>query len=139
MQRLGADPSAAAAVKRFAQASLTDMLYAALRRRGLDVTLPGASRSETQAHATLQALRTVYEHPDFHAALYELCETLLDIDEQITLWRRHHVMMVERQIGAKPGTGQGTTGELDGIRYLTTTLDKRALPDLWSVRTVLEG
>jgi tryptophan 2,3-dioxygenase len=48
-------------------------------------------------------------------------------------------MMVERQIGAKPGTGQGTTGELDGIRYLRTTLDKQALPDLWAVRTVLEG
>jgi len=31
---------------------------------------------------------------------------LLDIDEQIILWRRHHVMMVERQIGAKPGTGK---------------------------------
>ena len=48
-------------------------------------------------------------------------------------------MMVERQIGAKPGTGVGTTGELDGIRYLRTTLDKQALPDLWAVRTVLEG
>jgi tryptophan 2,3-dioxygenase len=139
MKRLATDSSAAAAVKRFAQPSLPEVLYAALRRRGLDVTPPGSARSEAQAHATLQALRTVYEQPDRHSALYELCETLLDIDEQITLWRRHHVMMVERQIGAKAGTGQGTTGELDGIRYLQTTLDKRALPDLWAVRTVLEG
>ena len=41
------------------------------------------------------------------------------------------------QIGNKPGTGKGRTGELDGIRYLLTTLGKRALPDLWDVRSVL--
>ena len=40
---------------------------------------------------------------------------------------------------AVPGTGKGTTGELDGIRYLQTTLAKHALPDLWAVRTVLRG
>ena len=139
MKRLATDASAAAAVQRFDQASLPETLYAALRRRGLAVTLPGPDRSEAQAQETLQALRAVYEQPDRHQALYELCETLLDIDEQIVLWRRHHVMMVERQIGAKPGTGKGTTGELDGIRYLRTTLDKQALPDLWAVRTLLQG
>jgi tryptophan 2,3-dioxygenase len=139
LKRLAGDSSAAAAVKRFDQPSLPETLYAALRRRGLDVTPPGPERSEAQAQATLQALRGIYEQPDRHSALYDLCEVLLDIDEQVVLWRRHHVMMVERQIGAKAGTGAGTTGELDGIRYLRTTLDKQALPDLWAVRTVLEG
>jgi tryptophan 2,3-dioxygenase len=139
MQRLATDATAAAAVRRFDRPSLPETLYAALRRRGLTVTVPGPERSEAQAQATLAALRTVYEQPDAHSALYELCEVLLDIDEQVVLWRRHHVMMVERQIGAKPGTGAGTTGELDGIRYLRTTLDKQALPDLWAVRTVLAG
>ena len=139
MKRLASDATAAAAVRRFDQPSLPEILYGALQRRGLAVVLPGPERTEAQAGATLQALRGIYEQPDRHSALYDLCEVLLDVDEQITLWRRHHVMMVERQIGAKPGTGQGTTGELDGIRYLRTTLDKRALPDLWAVRTVLEG
>jgi len=139
LRRLATDASAAAAVARFDQASLPETLYAAMRRRGLQVTLPGPERSESQSQATLGALRELYEQPDRNHALYELCETLLDIDEHVVLWRRHHVMMVERQIGAKPGTGKGTTGELDGIRYLRTTLDKQALPDLWAVRTLLEG
>jgi tryptophan 2,3-dioxygenase len=138
LERLGSDPSAAAAVKRFSQPSLPDVLYAALRRRGLEVTPPGPARGEAQAQATLAALRTLYERPDAQAVAYELCETLLDVDEQVTLWRRHHVLMVERQIGSKPGTGAGTTGQLDGIRYLRTTLDKQALPDLWAVRTVIQ-
>jgi len=81
--------------------------------------------------------RVVYEEPDEHAPVHDLCEALLDLDEQLILWRRHHVMMVERQIGDKPGTGKGRTGDLDGIRYLQTTLGKRALPDLWDVRSVL--
>jgi tryptophan 2,3-dioxygenase len=139
LKRLATDASAAAALARFEQPSLPATLYAALRRRGLAVTLPGPERTEAQARETLDALRGVYEQPDRHSALYDLCEILLDIDEQVVLWRRHHVMMVERQIGAKPGTGAGTTGELDGIRYLRTTLDKQALPDLWAVRTVIEG
>jgi len=139
MKRLATDATAAAAVRRFDQPSLPEILYGALRHLGLAVTLPGAERTEAQARSTLQALRGIYEQPDRHSALYDLCEVLLDIDEQVVLWRRHHVMMVERQIGAKPGTGVGTTGELDGIRYLRTTLDKQALPDLWAVRTVLEG
>jgi tryptophan 2,3-dioxygenase len=100
---------------------------------------PDPARTEAQEAGTLAALRTVYEHPDEHAGLYDLCEALVDIDEQLILWRRHHVMMVERQIGAKTGTGKGVTGDLDGIRYLQTTLSKFALPDLWAVRTALEG
>ena len=139
MKRLATDATAAAAVRRFDQPSLPQILYGALQRRGLAVTLPGPERTEAQARDTLQALRGIYEQPDRHSAPYDLCEMLLDIDEQVVLWRRHHVMMVERQIGAKPGTGAGATGELDGIRYLRTTLDKQALPDLWAVRTVLQG
>jgi hypothetical protein len=39
--------------------------------------------------------------------------------------------MVERMIGAKPGTGGS-----EGVGYLQTTLSKRCFPDLWEVRTL---
>ncbi len=139
IRRLGDDPRRAAVQARFDGDTIPDALYRLLAALGMKVTPPDEGRSEAQQDATLQALRAVYEHPDEHAGLYDLCEALLDIDEQVVLWRRHHVMMVERQIGAKPGTGKGTTGDLDGIRYLQTTLAKKALPDLWAVRTVLQG
>lgn len=137
MARVGGDPRIAALRERFDGDSIADAFYRLLAARGLPVVPPDVGRSEAQAASTLEGLRAIYEQPDVHIALHDLCEALVDVDEQIVLWRRHHVMMVERQIGAKPGTGKGTTGDLDGIRYLSTTLNKRALQDLWDVRTVL--
>jgi tryptophan 2,3-dioxygenase len=40
------------------------------------------------------------------------------------------VLTVERIIGMKTGTGGSA-----GAAYLKTTLDKRAFPQLWSLRT----
>lgn len=123
-------------LKRMAEPSLCDAFYASLRARGVDVVVP-EGRDDDATHRTQQSLRALYMDPDARPLEYALCETLLDLDEKLTLWRRHHVMMVERQIGDKPGTGQGITGDLDGIRYLASTLNKRALPDLWRVRSLL--
>jgi tryptophan 2,3-dioxygenase len=78
----------------------------------------------------LRALVRVYDSPEAHAALLALSEVLLDIDENLSLWRAHHVQMVERMIGAKRGTGGS-----EGVAYLQSTLPKRAFPDLWQVRT----
>ncbi len=137
MELVGDDPRIDVLRRRFEAPSLADRLYAMLRERGFDVSAPDPERDDETRRRTLDALCDIYQQPDEHAGLYDLCETLVDIDEQIILWRRHHVMMVERQIGAKRGTGAGSTGHLDGIRYLRTTLDKQALPDLWAVRTQL--
>jgi tryptophan 2,3-dioxygenase len=138
VRRVEDDPRIAALQARFEGDTIPDALYRLLRARGLPVTPPDEHRSEAQATTSLEALRAIYEQPDEHPALYDLCEALVDLDEQLVLWRRHHIMMVERQIGAKPGTGKGITGDLDGIRYLLTTLSRQAVPDLWAVRTVLE-
>ncbi len=64
--------------------------------------------------------------------LFDVAESLLDHDEAFALWRSRHVLMVERQIGAKTGTGGST-----GAQYLRSTLDKRFFPDLWEVRSEL--
>ena len=79
----------------------------------------------------LRALVRLYEKED-HPDLLALSEVLLDIDENLSLWRAHHVQMVERMIGAKRGTGGS-----DGVAYLQSTLRKRAFPDLWRARTHL--
>jgi tryptophan 2,3-dioxygenase len=69
--------------------------------------------------------------PDF-AALFAVSEGLLDHDESFAIWRSHHVLMVEREIGAKRGTGGSS-----GVPYLRTTLDKRFFPELWDLRSSL--
>ena len=63
---------------------------------------------------------------------FYLSEALLTHDELFALWRQHHVLMVERQIGSKTGTGGST-----GASYLRTTLDKRFFPELWDLRSYL--
>jgi tryptophan 2,3-dioxygenase len=63
---------------------------------------------------------------------FYLAEALLTHDELFALWRQRHVLMVERQIGSKTGTGGSS-----GASYLRTTLDKRCYPELWDLRSYL--
>jgi len=131
------DPRHSELMRRLAAESISDQLYALLAAQGHAVVKPGPQRSAAEERGTLAALKRIYAAPEAHELTYTLCEALVDLDEQLILWRRHHIMMVERQIGDKPGTGKGTTGDLDGIRYLATTLSRRVFPDLWTVRTLL--
>jgi tryptophan 2,3-dioxygenase len=76
-----------------------------------------------------RALIGVYRS-DLEAA--RLCERLVDLDEGLQEWRYRHVKMVERTIGAKPGTGGSS-----GAAYLHSTLSRPVFPDLWLIRSQL--
>ena len=89
-----------------------------------DVTAPIEASPEIQA-----ILVDVYRT---NPKSTELCERLVDLDEGVMEWRYRHVKMVERTIGAKQGTGGSA-----GSRYLRTTLNEPAFPDLWEIRTKL--
>jgi tryptophan 2,3-dioxygenase len=67
-----------------------------------------------------------------HGEVFAVSEGLLDHDESFAIWRFHHVLMVEREIGAKRGTGGSS-----GVDYLRSTLDKRFFPELWGLRSHL--
>ena len=109
--------------RRMREPTLYDALKGYLRRHDFDVS---------SHDALIAAFRTVYENEETNYALYLLLEDLIDFDELIASWRSRHVLMVERMIGMKPGTG----GSL-GVGYLESTLKKRFFPELWQVRTVL--
>ena len=79
-----------------------------------------------------QSLLAVARDREKYADLWHLAEGLLTHDEQFSLWRYRHILMVERQIGSKSGTGGSS-----GASYLRTTLDKRFFPELWDVRSYL--
>jgi tryptophan 2,3-dioxygenase len=101
-------------VRRLSEPSVWDAFADLLQRRGAP------------------SLADVFHRRDEHSELFELCEGLLDHDEAFNLWRSRHVLMVERQIGAKTGTGGST-----GARYLRSTLGKRFFPELREVRSEL--
>ena len=62
----------------------------------------------------------------------QVCERMVDLDEGVQEWRYRHVKMVERTIGAQPGTGGSP-----GAAYLRTTLRRPPFPDLWAIRSEL--
>jgi tryptophan 2,3-dioxygenase len=78
------------------------------------------------------SLPDIFRDRERYGDLFDLCEALLDHDEAFAHWRARHVLMVERQIGSKTGTGGSS-----GAQYLRTTLGKRFYPELWDVRSQL--
>jgi tryptophan 2,3-dioxygenase len=108
-----------------------------LRSRGFDVT---------DAERQLEAVAQIYADPQY-LDLHQLCEALMEYDEQFRAWRARHALMAERLIGAKPGTGALHTSQLTGqasfqepgVRYLQSRVGTRFFPILWEVRTQLGG
>jgi tryptophan 2,3-dioxygenase len=78
------------------------------------------------------SLEEVLRRRQDHAELFDLSESLVDHDEAFAHWRSRHVLMVEREIGGKTGTGGSA-----GVEYLRGTLDKRFYPELWELRSRL--
>jgi tryptophan 2,3-dioxygenase len=102
-----------------------------LRRRLEEPSVDDAFRALVKRRGSPSLLQ-IFRHRDRHGDLFDLCEALLDHDETFAHWRARHVLMVERQIGSKTGTGGSS-----GAEYLRTTLSKRFYPELWDVRSQL--
>jgi tryptophan 2,3-dioxygenase len=123
--------------KRFEAPSLGDAFYAALRRRGLDAPPEESSSNEQERlhryGKRTQAVLEILTHFEERYEEFQLAEALLEHDEYFSLWRSHHIKMVERMVGTKRGTGGS-----EGVGYLRTTLDKKFFPELWEARTYLD-
>ncbi len=131
------DPDALARLQALLAApSLYDEFLRHLARRGLPVPAERVERDWTQPyerHAGVVAVfRTIYENTARYWAEYDMCEKLVDVEENFVLWRFRHVKTVERIIGFKRGTG-GTAG----VAFLRNTLEIRLFPELIDVRTEL--
>ena len=106
--------------RRLAEPSLWDAFLHLLASRGLPA---GTDRQ------ILESLRVVAGDRAAHDDLWQLAEGLLTHDELAGLWRARHVVMVERQIGTKSGTGGST-----GAPYLRKRVPLRYFPLLWELR-----
>jgi tryptophan 2,3-dioxygenase len=82
--------------------------------------------------AITASLRTVAHDRSSYADVWGLAEALLQHDELAAAWRARHVVMVERMIGGKTGTGGST-----GAEYLRSRLSMKFYPLLWDLRSAL--
>ena len=116
--------------------SLSEAFFALLRRRGFDTPAVDAPRETKERRSNYgkrqRALCEVLTHQEEFYQEFQLAEMLLEHDEYFSLWRSHHIKMVERMVGAKRGTGGS-----EGVGYLRKTLDKKFFPELWEARTYL--
>lgn len=74
----------------------------------------------------------IYRRPDRWPDAHRLAESLLEVAYQFSHWRATHLLVVERVLGGKGGTG-GT----DGAAWLRTINEHRFFPELWTCRTRL--
>src|SRR6185295_19246570 len=120
---------------RLARPTLVDAFYAMLGRRGFNLPMSSPDNREASDSALKQRLgelKRIYQHAEKHYDLFLLTESLIEYDEMFSMWRLRHVMMVERMIGSKSGTGGS-----EGAAYLKKTVERKFFPDLWELRTEL--
>jgi tryptophan 2,3-dioxygenase len=76
---------------------------------------------------------TLYQDEPILHMPFQLLNTLLEIDECMTLWRYRHSLMVHRMIGARIGTGGSS-----GFHYLKSTATRhRIFKDFFNLSTFL--
>jgi tryptophan 2,3-dioxygenase len=119
---------------------LTDEEHARLRRRlaepslwdGFVHVLTEAGLDTSSDEAITQSVREAARNRSSYADIWGLAEALLQHDELAAAWRGRHVVMVERMIGSRTGTGGST-----GAQYLRGRLDLKYYPLLWDLRSSL--
>jgi tryptophan 2,3-dioxygenase len=108
---------------RLAEPSLWDGYLRLLRHNGFSVD----ERDDRFA-----AYKAIAGDRERYGPLWDLAEALVDHDQAWSLWRARHVLMAERQIGTKAGTGGSAGGA-----YLRSRVELRFYPELWELRSLL--
>jgi tryptophan 2,3-dioxygenase len=109
--------------RRLDEPDLWDAFVAVLAARGL----PHGTDEEIRT-----SVRTAAHDRSAYAEVWAVAEALLQHDELAASWRARHVVMVERMIGAKSGTGGSS-----GAAYLRSRLQLQYFPLLWEARSEL--
>ncbi|GAA4103420.1 tryptophan 2,3-dioxygenase [Nocardioides kongjuensis] len=111
--------------------SIFDSFLRYLLTQGYDVPAAALERDLTTAwEPSPDVQRLLLAAYDDDGGAAQVAERLVDLDEGLQEWRYRHVKMVERTIGAKPGTGGSS-----GATYLWSTVTRALFPDLWAIRS----
>ncbi|MCU4184069.1 tryptophan 2,3-dioxygenase [Acidiferrimicrobium sp. IK] len=105
-----------------------------LARAGHPVPASVLERDVTQPWVLVPELIPVFTeiYRDAHRywEAYEACEELVDLEDNLQLWRYRHLQTVARTIGTAKGTGGSS-----GVGFLRAALDLTFFPELYAVRT----
>jgi tryptophan 2,3-dioxygenase len=128
------EPTRALLEKLLHAPSLYDEFLRHLARRGMPVPAERAERDWSQPYerhpAVVSVFKIIYDDTKKYWDAYDMCEKLVDVEENFQLWRFRHVKTVERVIGFKRGTGGSA-----GVAFLRKVLETALFPELIDVRT----
>ena len=97
-----------------------------------DQTAESSWRMSSRAIEAALLITLYRDEPALNQA-FRLIQTLMDVDETMTLWRYRHALMVSRMLGVKVGTG-GSSGH----DYLRATAERHGIfADLFRLSTYL--
>ena len=115
--------------------SIYDEFLRYLARHGMAVPAERVARDWSKPYerhpGVVAVFKTIYENTERYWAEYDMCEKLVDVEENFLLWRFRHVKTVERIIGFKRGTG-GTVGR--PAERMVGKVDLRAREDAAEAR-----
>jgi tryptophan 2,3-dioxygenase len=125
-------------LKRYLDApSLWDEFLRLLARKGHAIPDAVLARDVTKPYqrhdGVTLAIKRIYDEPHAHWDAYEMCEKLVDLEDNFQFWRFHHMRTVQRIIGHKTGTGGSS-----GVGFLKRALEVEFFPELYAVRTQLQ-
>ncbi len=128
------DPAQRRLLERLQQSpALFDEFLRHLARQGHPVPTRRLRRDWRTAAAAdddvVRLLQRIYADAQAHADVHAVCELLVDIDQQLQIWRYRHMKTVERIIGRRRGTGGS-----DGVAYLRRGINVQCFPELWLLR-----
>jgi len=131
IKRLPPDSAQSSSVmRRLNEKSVIDCFYDFLGHQGAMIPKELRERDLTlsaEPNETVQdgIFHLYTKRPD----LTILFEVMTDFDEGMQEWRYRHVKLVERTIGAKPGTGGSA-----GVEFLKKSLFRPVFADIWAIR-----
>lgn len=131
------DPKAKAGLEKVLNCpSLYEEFLRYLHRKGYAIPDECVNRDWAEPYEAndqvVAVFKQVYGDTRAHWGAYDMCEKLVDLEENFQLWRFRHMKTVERVIGYKQGTGGSS-----GVAFLRRALDIKLFPELIGVRTEL--
>jgi tryptophan 2,3-dioxygenase len=137
LARMHADTTAAAGVRTaFVEPSVWDAAHHILAAHGFPISAALLDRDPTSEYvpdAGVEAAWTVvHRSPTVHPLLHALAEALSLLAHRHHRWRSVHILVAERILGSKPGTGATA-----GIAWLQQAAQGRLFPELLSCRSLL--
>jgi len=116
--------------------SIYDEIIFYLSREGYEISNDALKRDWSKTYNSNKSVKnawlSIYQNPSNENELFKLGESLIEFDEQFSIYRWRHFVLVKKIIGYKSGTGGSS-----GVEWLEKVTKHHFFPELWEIRNEL--